>query len=49
MKFKEWLNKGEGGSWYEPYVTNLDSIHIFIFTLIGCLIIILGCIIYLSN
>lgn len=23
-KFKAWLNKGEGGEFYEPYVTNGD-------------------------
>jgi hypothetical protein len=40
MKFKEWLDKGEGGQWYEPYVTNRDLLFVGIITAIGCSIII---------
>jgi hypothetical protein len=47
MKIKEWLNKGDGGEWYEPYVTNRDLIIIGLITLIVSGIIILGC--YLSK
>ena len=43
MKIKEWLNKGDGGEWYEPYVTNRDLIIIGLITLIVSGIIILGC------
>ena len=30
-----WLNKGEGGEWYEPHVTNRDLITILAVTLTG--------------
>ena len=43
MKLKEWLDKGEGGEWYEPYVTNRDLVFIGIITTIVCGIIITGC------
>jgi hypothetical protein len=43
MKLKEWLDKGEGGEWYEPYVTNRDLVFIGIITAIVCGIIITGC------
>jgi hypothetical protein len=33
MKLKEWLNKGEGGEWYEPYVTNKDLVFISAITI----------------
>jgi hypothetical protein len=42
-KVQEWLNKGEGGEWYEPYVTNRDLVIIGIITSIACSIIIIGC------
>lgn len=28
-----WLNRGEGGDWYEPYVTNGDVLRIVAFTI----------------
>ena len=43
MKLKEWLDKGEGGEWYEPYVTNRDLVMIGIITTIVSIIIITGC------
>ena len=46
-KFKNWLDKGDGGDFYEPYVTNRDVIFIGALTSIVCGIIILGC--YLIN
>jgi len=47
-KFKEWLNKGDGGyTPYEPYITNRDILCMSIGTLIISGIIILGC--YLSK
>ena len=42
-KFEQWLDKSDGGEWYEPYVTNTDIIYIGIITLIVSGIIILGC------
>lgn len=39
---KKWLNKGEGGEWYEPFVSNMDIIIIFIITLFVSGIIIIG-------
>ena len=42
-KFKQWLDKSDGGQWYEPYVTNRDIIYIGIITLIVSGTIILGC------
>lgn len=39
----EWLDKGDGGEWYEPYVTNGDIIFIGIITAIVSIIIIFGC------
>ena len=45
MKLKEWLDKGEGGEWYEPYVINRDLIMIGIITaIVGGIIIIECCI-----
>lgn len=43
MKLNEWLDKGEGGEWYEPYVTNRDLVMIGIITTIVSSIIIGGC------
>jgi len=43
MKLKDWLDKGEGGEWYEPYVTNRDLVVIGIITTIVSIIIITGC------
>jgi len=43
MKLKEWLDKGEGGEWYEPYVTNRDLVFIGMITGIVCIVIITGC------
>lgn len=34
MKLKDWLNKGEGGQWYEPYITNGDLVYILFITLV---------------
>jgi hypothetical protein len=42
MSFKKWLNKGEGGEWYEPFVTNGDMGVIVIITIIVSSIIIFG-------
>ena len=42
-KFISWLDKGEGGYFYEPYVTNRDLLWISLGTLLICGIIILGC------
>ena len=30
MKLREWLDKGEGGEWFESYITNRDIIIMFI-------------------
>jgi len=46
-KFRNWLDKGDGGEWYEPYVTNRDVLFIGALTLITNGIIILA--FYLSN
>lgn len=43
MKFKEWLDKGEGGEWYEPYVTNRDLVFIGMITTIVCAMFITCC------
>jgi hypothetical protein len=42
-RFEQWLDKGDGGQGYEPYVTNRDTIYIGIITLIVSGIMILGC------
>ena len=42
-KKENWLDKGDGGEWYEPYVTNRDIVTIFWIAIIVSLIIILGC------
>lgn len=42
-KKENWLDKGDGGEWFEPYVTNMDIVYIALITLIFCFIIILGC------
>ena len=34
MKLKDWLNKGEGGQWYESYITNGDLVYILFITLV---------------
>jgi hypothetical protein len=41
-KIKQWLNKGEGGQFYEPYVTNRDIVQIIILTIITSTLIIMG-------
>ena len=46
-KFRNCLDKGDGGEWYEPYVTNRDVLWISLGTLIICGIIILA--FYLIN
>ena len=46
-KLKNWFDKGDGGNFYEPYVTNKDVLFIYALTLIVCGIMILGC--YLIN
>lgn len=43
MKLKKWLNKGEGGEWFEPYITNSDIVFLFIMSSIVGGIIITGC------
>lgn len=48
IKLRDWLNKGDGGEWYEPYVTNGDMIRIGIITLIGCCVI-MGCCIFIGE
>ena len=40
-KKENWLDKGEGGEWYEPFVTNRDNIQIAIITFAVCGLIIL--------
>ena len=41
MKWNDWLDKGEGGEWYEPHVTNRDFLMILGITLAGCVLVIL--------
>lgn len=36
FKYKEWKDKGEGGEWYEPYVTNGDLILMAKIYLVVC-------------
>jgi hypothetical protein len=43
MKLKYWLDKGEGGEWYEPYITNKDLVIVGIITATVCSVIITGC------
>jgi len=43
MKLKKWLDKGEGGEWFEPNVTNRDLLSVGTITAIVCGIIIAGC------
>lgn len=38
----KWLNKGEGGEWYEPFVSNLDLLIILAITIVVSCIIIVG-------
>ena len=42
-KIKQWFNKGEGGQFYEPYITNRDVLQITILTIITSTLIIIGC------
>ena len=42
-KIKQWVNKGEGGQFYEHYVTNRDIVQIIILTIITSASIIMGC------
>ena len=35
-----WLDRGEGGEWYEPHVTNKDLLAILGITLFGSVLII---------
>jgi hypothetical protein len=42
-KIKKWHDKGEGGQFYEPYITNGDVVKIIILTIITCTLIIMGC------
>jgi hypothetical protein len=35
MKWNDWLDKGEGGEWYEPHLTNRDVLMIIGITLAG--------------
>ena len=39
MKWNDWLDKGEGGEWYEHHVTNRDVLIIMGITLAGCALI----------
>ena len=41
-KIKQWLDKGSGGKWFEPYVTNKDIILITVLTVLFGALIILG-------
>ena len=41
-KLKDWLDRGEGGEWYEPYVTNRDTIGIMALTAIVSSMIVFG-------
>lgn len=38
----KWLDSGDGGEWYEPFVSNLDLIIILAITLLVSSIIIIG-------
>ncbi len=40
---KIWWYKGEGGEWYEPYVTNGDVVICCLIGIIGGLILAAGC------
>lgn len=42
-KIKQWLNKGEGGEFYESYVTNRGVLQIMTITIIVSTFIVLGC------
>ena len=37
----EWLNKGEGGEWYEPYINNRGLIQIGAITFITSIMIVI--------
>ena len=39
-QINEWLNKGEGGEWYEPYINNKGLIQIGAITFITCIVIV---------
>jgi hypothetical protein len=41
-KIKQWLDKGGGEEWFEPYVTNKDIILITVLTFLFGALIILG-------
>lgn len=43
MKSKKWLDKGEGGEWFEPNVTNRDLLSVGVIATIVCGILIVGC------
>ena len=36
----QWLDRGEGGEWYEPHVNNKDLIQIGVITVVTCIIIV---------
>lgn len=36
-----WLDRGEGGEWYESYINNRDLIQIGTLTIFACVMIIL--------
>lgn len=40
---KDWLDKYDGGEWFEPYVTNRDIVFIGTITAIVSGVIIFGC------
>ena len=40
---KSWWHKGEGGEWYEPYVTNGDVVICCLIGIVGGFILAAGC------
>jgi len=40
---KSWWHKGEGGEWYEPYVTNGDVLICCLIGIVGGFILAVGC------
>lgn len=43
---KSWWYKGEGGEWYEPYITNGDVVICLLITVAGGLILAAGVVFY---
>ena len=43
-RLKRWWNKGDGGEWYEPYITNGDVVTILLSSITIFLLIFFICI-----